>query len=192
MCQCRRHKARAMRRLQASAILRSPFETGQTNRKDMKQYSVLFVCMGNICRSPTADGVFRHQVAAQGLQDRVSVDSAGTHNYHPGSPPDPRSQEHAALRGYDLSGLRARQIRDADFDVFDLILAMDWDNLALVQDICPPQHMHKVRRLTEFCQVHDSPTVPDPYYDGPSAFEKVLDLVEDACNGLMLHVRKMV
>jgi len=156
----------------------------------MKQYAVLFVCMGNICRSPTADGVFRHMVAAQGLQDRVTVDSAGTHNYHPNSPPDSRTQAHAAKRGYDLSPLRARQIRNADFEMFDLILAMDWDNLALVQDICPAQHQKKVRRLTEFCLTHDSTVVPDPYYDGPSAFEHVLDLVEDACKGLMQHVKK--
>jgi protein-tyrosine phosphatase len=156
----------------------------------MKHFSVLFVCMGNICRSPTADGVFRHMVAAQGVQDRVTVDSAGTHNYHPDSPPDPRSQEHAAKRGYDLSALRARQIQQADFEKFDLILAMDWDNLALVQDICPPQHQKKVRRLTEFCLTSDSSVVPDPYYDGPAAFEQVLDLVEDACQGLLQQVKK--
>ncbi|RFO96880.1 phosphotyrosine protein phosphatase [Rhodoferax lacus] len=153
-------------------------------------YSVLFVCMGNICRSPTAAGVFRHKVQALGLQDHVTVDSAGTHNYHPNSPPDARSQEHAARRGYDLSPLRARQIRDADFEAFDLILAMDWDNLALLQDICPPEHQKKLRRLTEFCLTSDSPVVPDPYYDGAPAFEHVLDLVEDACEGLVRHVRK--
>ena len=95
------------------------------------------------------------------------------------------------MRGYDLSSLRARQIQAADFEVFDLILAMDWDNLALVQDICPPQHQRKVRRLTEFCLTHDSPVVPDPYYGGPSDFEHVLDLVEDACMGLMQHVKKI-
>lgn len=156
----------------------------------MKPYSILFVCMGNICRSPTADGVLRHMVVAEGLKERVTVDSAGTHNYHPGSPPDPRSQEHAALRGYDLSTLRARQISESDFEAFDLILAMDWDNLARLQDLCPTQHLCKIRRLTEFCLAHNSPVVPDPYYDGPSAFEHVLDLVEDACNGLMQHVRK--
>lgn len=156
----------------------------------MKHYSVLFVCMGNICRSPTADGVFRHMVAAQGLQDRVTVDSAGTHNYHPNSPPDARSQEHAAMRGYDLSTLRARQIQQSDFEKFDLILAMDWDNLALVQSICPCGLERKVRRLTEFCLTYEATVVPDPYYDGPSAFEEVLDLVEDACKGLMQHVRK--
>jgi protein-tyrosine phosphatase len=157
----------------------------------MKQYSVLFVCMGNICRSPTADGVFRHKVQQHGLQELVVVDSAGTHNYHPGSPPDSRSQEHAARRGYDLSDLRARQITDADFERFDLILAMDWDNLALIQDICPPKHQKKVRRMTEFCLNMDSPVVPDPYNDGPSAFELVLDLVEDASDGLIRHVQRV-
>ena len=106
----------------------------------MKTYSVLFVCMGNICRSPTAHGVFRHKVMAQGWEHQVQVDSAGTHNYHPGSPPDQRSQKHAALRGYDLSDLRARQIQDSDFERYDLILAMDWDNLALVQAECPDEH----------------------------------------------------
>lgn len=155
----------------------------------MKPYAILFVCMGNICRSPTADGVLRAKLAARGLDQRVQVDSAGTHNYHPGSPPDARSQKHAARRGYDLSALRARQIQDADFEHFDLILAMDWDNLALVQDQCPPEHQRKVRRLTEFCQLHDSPVVPDPYYGGDAGFEAVLDLVEDACDGLLAHVQ---
>ena len=158
----------------------------------MKPYSVLFVCMGNICRSPTADGVFRHKVRQHGLQAVVTVDSAGTHNYHPGSPPDPRSQEHAALRGYDLSTLRARQIKSADFETFDLILAMDWDNLALVQDICPRQHQKKVRRMTEFCLSLDSPVVPDPYYEGSAAFEHVLDLIEDASDGLIQHIQRTV
>lgn len=157
----------------------------------MTQYAVLFVCMGNICRSPTADGVLRHKVRAQGLQDWVRVDSAGTHNYHPDSPPDPRTQAHAAKRGYDLSRLRARQIVANDFEQFDLILAMDWDNLALVQALCPPQHQKKVRRLTEFCLTLDSSVVPDPYYDGPAAFEQVLDLVEDASDGLMQHIQRI-
>ena len=156
----------------------------------MKPYAILFVCMGNICRSPTADGVLRAKLQQLGLQSQVHVDSAGTHNFHPDSPPDARSQKHAARRGYDLSGLRARQICDADFEHFDLILAMDWDNLALVQDLCPPGYQSKVRRLTEFCQQLDSPVVPDPYYGGDADFEQVLDLVEDACDGLLLHVQK--
>ena len=155
-------------------------------------YSVLFVCMGNICRSPTADGVFQKKVLLAGLSNVVKVDSAGTHNYHPGSAPDERSQQHAYLRGYDLSALRARQIQGTDFEAFDLILAMDWDNLALLQDGCPPQHQHKLRRLTEFCQTLSSPVVPDPYYGGVGGFENVLDLVEDACEGLLGHVRRQL
>lgn len=156
----------------------------------MNTVSVLFVCMGNICRSPTAHGVFRHKVGLRGWSDAVAVDSAGTHNYHPGSPPDERSQAHAAKRGYDLSDLRARQIQDADFEAFDLILAMDRDNLALLREQCPPAHLHKVRRLTEFCLQFDSPVVPDPYYSGAKDFEQVLDLVEDACDGLLQHLSR--
>jgi protein-tyrosine phosphatase len=154
----------------------------------IKPRSILFVCMGNICRSPTAHGVFRHKVQQQGLDRTISVDSAGTHNYHPNSPPDERSQVHAAKRGYNLSDLRARQITAADFDRHDLILVMDWDNLALVEDICPPQHRGKVRRLTEFCLNMDSPVVPDPYYGGTAGFDHVLNLVEDACEGLLCHL----
>ena len=156
------------------------------------KYSVLFVCMGNICRSPTAHGVFRQKVIEQGLALQVTVDSAGTHNYHPDSPPDERSQAHAATRGYDLSDLRARQIQDEDFERYDLILIMDWDNLALVEDVCPPKYLGKVRRLTEFCMQHDSPVVPDPYYGGSHEFDHVLDLVEDACEGLIKHVKQKV
>jgi protein-tyrosine phosphatase len=155
-------------------------------------YSILFVCMGNICRSPTADGVFRQKVAEQSLGRQVRVDSAGTHNYHPGSPPDARAQAAAVRRGYDLSSLRARQIAAADYATFDLILVMDHDNLAALQDDCPPEHQHKLRRLTEFCQVHQTLVVPDPYYGGPDGFEQVLDLVEDACEGLLAHVRRQV
>lgn len=153
------------------------------------RYRVLFVCMGNICRSPTAHGVFETLVARAGLSDQVHVDSAGTHSYHVGATPDARSQEHALKRGYDLSGQRARQLRAADFDDFDLVLAMDWDNLALAQTMCPPQHEHKLRRLADFFQRHDSPVVPDPYLGGTQGFEDVLDLVEDGCEGLLRHVQ---
>lgn len=155
----------------------------------MKQ-RVLFVCMGNICRSPTAHGVLRQRVRDRGLDGLVEVDSAGTHNYHPGEAPDARAQRHAARRGVDLADLRARQIRDADFAAHDLILAMDWDNLALAQDLCPPEHAHKLRRITEFCLRSDSPVVPDPYYGGDAGFEQVLDLVEDACDGLLQHIER--
>jgi protein-tyrosine phosphatase len=155
-------------------------------------YAILFVCMGNICRSPTADGVFRQKVADHGLNDLVRVDSAGTHNYHPGSPPDGRAQAAAARRGYDLSALRARQVQAADYATFDLILVMDHDNLTALQENCPKQDQHKLRLLTEFCQEHKASVVPDPYYGGADGFEQVLDLVEDACEGLLVHVRQQV
>ena len=158
----------------------------------MSRYAILFVCMGNICRSPTAHGVFRHKITHIRQAHSVVVDSAGTHNYHPGEPPDTRTQRHAAQRGYDLSDLRARQITDEDFARYDLILAMDWDNLALAQDLCPPAHAHKLRRMTEFCLQFDSPVVPDPYYGGSQGFEEVLDLVEDACEGLLRHVQRQL
>jgi len=158
----------------------------------MNTFAVLFVCMGNICRSPTAHGVFRHKVLQAGLGQVVRVDSAGTHNYHPGSEPDARSMKHAAKRGYDLQDLRARQITELDFDAHDLILTMDWDNLALVQHQCPPQHQRKVKRFTDFCLQHNAQEVPDPYYGGAQGFDHVLDLVEDASEGLLLHVQSLL
>lgn len=147
--------------------------------------SVLMVCMGNICRSPTAEAVLRHKLRAAGLEARVQVDSAGTHAWHAGAPPDMRSQRHATRRGYDLSALRAREVVDADFTRFDLILAMDWDNLALLEERCPPELQHKLQRLTQFARRHDSPVVPDPYSGGADGFEQVLDLIEDACDGFI-------
>ncbi len=153
-----------------------------------ERYLLTFVCMGNICRSPTADGVMRHKVAARHWQHWIKVDSAGTHAHHLGQAPDPRSQQHARRRGYDLSMLRARQLTPEDFDVSDLVLVMDWDNLALAESLCPQHQRRKLRRLTEFCLQHDSPVVPDPYYGGSQGFEHVLDLVEDACEGLLVHI----
>ena len=155
-------------------------------------FRVVFVCMGNICRSPTAHGVFAAKLRLAGLADRVQVASAGTHNYHPGEPPDPRSQRHARRRGYELSALRARALNPADLDTADLVLVMDDDNLSAVLQRCPPAHRAKVRRLTSFCQVHTSAVVPDPYYGGADGFDRVLDLVEDACDGLLLHVRQQL
>jgi protein-tyrosine phosphatase len=146
--------------------------------------------MGNICRSPTAHGVFRDLVNARGLHHQIRIDSAGTHNYHPGSPPDKRSQKHAIKRGYDLSDLRARQIGELDYERHDLLLAMDWDNLSLAQQHCPPDHQRKLRRLTEFCKTHHAAVVPDPYYGGDAGFEHVLDLIEDACEGLLEHIQQ--
>jgi protein-tyrosine phosphatase len=154
-----------------------------------ESFSVLFVCMGNICRSPTAHGVFREQIRLAGLSDRVRVSSAATHDYHPGEPPDPRSVKHAKDRGYDLSDLRARVLSPDDFRRADLVLVMDHDNLAIVNERCPANEQHKVMRLVEFCRVHTVAAVPDPYFGGPDAFEEVLDLLEDACQGLLESVR---
>jgi len=150
---------------------------------------VLMVCMGNICRSPTAEGVLRRKLQAAGLEELVVVDSAGTHAYHVGEPPDHRSVHHARLRGYDLTPLRARRVSDEDFEHFDLILAMDHDNFALLDEQCPPQHRAKLKRLTEFARHHDTPEVPDPYYGAANGFERVLDLIEDACDGLVAHLK---
>ena len=155
----------------------------------MKTCAVLMVCMGNICRSPTAEGVFRHLVRREGLQDRIHVDSAGTHDYHVGAPPDERSSRHAALRGYDLSALRARQVQARDFERFDLLLAMDWQNLELLQEDCPDAHRHKLRRLMEFAPAELGEVVADPYYGGRQGFETVLDHVEAACQGLLRHLK---
>jgi protein-tyrosine phosphatase len=159
---------------------------------------VLMVCMGNICRSPTAEGVLRHKLQAWGLDQLVEVDSAGTHANHVGHAPDARAMKHALQRGYDLGRLRARKVSPQDFTRFDLLLAMDWDNLALLEEACPPEPAmrRRLRRLTEFLPL-DSPlagaqTVPDPYYGGPQGFEHVLDLVEAACDGLLLHLQHLV
>ena len=146
---------------------------------------VLMVCMGNICRSPTAHGVFEKMVAQAGLAGRIEVDSAGTHDYHVGRPPDERAQQHAARRGYDLSAQRARQLKAQDFDDFDLVLVMDDANQHAARALCPPGQRHKLRRLTGFCTRHRASEVPDPYYGGAAGFEAVLDLVEDACDGVL-------
>ena len=152
---------------------------------------VLMVCLGNICRSPTAEAVLRHKLRRAGLHERIAVDSAGTHgHWHAGEAPDPRSQAHAVTRGYDLSALRARQVVAADFDQFDLILAMDADNLAQLEELCPPPARTKLGRLTEHCRSRDCPEVPDPYSGGVDDFERVLDLVEDACDGLVDLLRR--
>ena len=158
----------------------------------MSQFSVLFVCMGNICRSPTAHGVFRQRVARAGLADKVRIDSAGTHGSHRGEPPDARAQIQARKRGYALADLRSRQITDGDFRSFDLLLAMDYDNLAELRPRCPPEQQHRLRRMTEFCLRNTSAAVPDPYYGNAQGFDHVLDLLEDACDGLLAHVQREI
>jgi len=151
---------------------------------DLK-YRILFVCMGNICRSPTAEAIFYRRLADRELLQKVKIDSAGTHNFHLDAPPDERSQMHALKRGYDMSHLRARQVVHSDFEEFDLLLTMDWDNRALLEERCPAQHLHKVRGLAEFLQTSQASVIPDPYYGGDQGFEHVLDLIEEACEGLM-------
>ena len=142
---------------------------------------VLFVCTGNICRSPTAEGVLRH--LAEKMSIAVQVESAGTHDYHVGNPPDERAQHHARGRGYDLSAQRARQVRRRDFEEFDLIVAMDRGHLRALQAMAPQRHHARIRL---FVQGRD---VPDPYYGGPEGFEQVLDMVEAACLGLLSEMR---
>ena len=154
-----------------------------------KKYAVLMVCTGNICRSPTAEGVLRHRVEQAGLADRVHIDSAGTHDYHVGSPPDERSSHHASLRGYDLTAQRARQVRAADFERFDLILAMDDGHMELLEGDCPPQHRHKLRRMMDFAPPGLADEVADPYYGGKEGFETVLDHIEAASDGVLRRIR---
>jgi protein-tyrosine phosphatase len=151
----------------------------------MLRQRILFVCMGNICRSPTAEGVARSLAGARGLAAWFEFDSAGTHGYHVGSPPDPRARTAAAQRGYDLSALRARQVAPADFERFDRILAMDRDNLALLRQACPKEERGKLALFLDFSVRFDLDEVPDPYYGGAEGFERVLDLVEDAAHGLL-------
>lgn len=155
-----------------------------------KKTSVLFVCMGNICRSPTAEGVFRAQAITAGLEAALFIDSAGTHAYHVGSAPDARSQLFAAKRGYDLSQQRARQVNAKDFVAFDYLLAMDKDNLALLHAACPPEHRHKLALFMHYAHNTAAAEVPDPYHGGARGFDIVLDYIEDASQGLIDVLRK--
>jgi protein-tyrosine phosphatase len=151
---------------------------------------ILFVCMGNICRSPTAEGVFRAMLAREAPDLVVEVDSAGTTGYHVGEPPDSRTCAAASRRGYDLSPLRARIVEPRDFEEFDLILAMDLHNLKVLHRRAPAHARERVRLFLEFSPDSSVSEVPDPYYGGPNGFEEVLDLVEAASQGLLVHVRQ--
>ncbi len=157
-----------------------------------RQIKVLFVCMGNLCRSPMAEGVFRGQVAQAGLDGLIAIDSAGTHDYHVGEPPDPRAQQAAGRRGYDLSLLRGRQVARADLSEFDYVLAMDATNLRALERLCPSQHAHKLKLFMEFGANVALREVPDPYYGGEQGFERVLDMVEEASQGLLAHLRGLI
>jgi protein-tyrosine phosphatase len=149
---------------------------------------ILFVCMGNICRSPTAEGVFRRLVAERAPGMEIEVDSAGTHDYHVGDPPDPRSVAAAARRGVDLRRLRARAIRDEDFERFDLIIAMDRLNRETLLERSPVPFRERIRLFMEFAGDSEVEDVPDPYYGGALGFERVLDLAEEAAAGLLDEV----
>lgn len=151
---------------------------------------VLFVCMGNICRSPTAEGVFRHLVNNAGLEQHIHIDSAGTHAYHIGNPPDQRAQATALKRNIDLSSLRARQVHSQDFSEFDYVLAMDNSNLHELHVICPANARTRPDLFLSYAQQTSEREVPDPYYGGAQGFEHVLDLVEDASQGLLASIRQ--
>ncbi len=146
--------------------------------------------MGNICRSPTAEGVFRRKVQEQGLTETIQIDSSGTHGYHVGAAPDARAQKAASVRGYDLSRLVGRQVSDQDFESFDYILAMDQENLNNLHYRCPDEHRHKLALFLSFSAKYRDQEVPDPYYGGPRGFEHVLDMVEDAAAGLLEEIRR--
>ena len=146
--------------------------------------------MGNICRSPTAHGVFRALLEREGLAELISVDSAGTHAYHVGSGPDKRAMETARRRGIDLSDLIARRVAPEDFDAFDYVVCMDQDNYLSLSEICPRQHVEKIHLFMDFAPAMRTREVPDPYYGGPSGFERVFDLVEAAAEGLLEEIRR--
>lgn len=167
----------------SAATHRHPGGAQRQKEGDVKR--ILFVCTGNICRSPTAEGVALHQVARRGLQHAIEIDSAGTQGYHVGEQPDPRARKIAAKRGYDLSPLRARKLEVADFQHFDLLLAMDEGHLAFMRELSPPVYHGKIGMFMHYARKHRRDDVPDPYYGGDAGFEKVLDYCEDAVEGLL-------
>ncbi|MEI6560026.1 MAG: low molecular weight protein-tyrosine-phosphatase [Rhodospirillaceae bacterium] len=151
---------------------------------------VLFVCTGNICRSPTAEGVFRRMIEEAGLVGRVGTDSAGTESFHVGEPPDARSCQAARARGYPIDDLRARQIRPRDFESFDLILAMDRGHLSQLRRLCPPDLAGRLKLFLDYAPWAGASDVPDPYYGGPGGFTRVLDLIEAGCRGVLEAVER--
>lgn len=155
-------------------------------------YRVLLVCMGNICRSPTAEGVLRQFIRINNLGDIVEVDSAGTHGYHVGEAPDSRTQRAAAMRGYNLSQLRARKVARQDLDYFDLILAMDKSNLDNLQRLATPEQQGRIKLFMDYARNFDDNEVPDPYYGLGHGFDLVLDMVEDASRGLIEEIKQQL
>lgn len=158
----------------------------------MKEFSVLFVCMGNIRRSPTAEAVFRHSLVQNALEDFIEADSAGTEAYHVGDAPDIRARQTALKRGYDMSGIRARQITPSDFKRFDLILAMDNRVLSALLPLCPSEYADRLKPYVTYALKYTVEGVPDPYYGGSGGFERVLDLIEDVTGGLIETLKKRI
>lgn len=154
------------------------------------EIKVLFVCMGNICRSPTAEGVFQKLIEDEQIAHRIQLDSAGTHAYHVGEPPDHRAQDSAKRRGIDLSRLRARKVKEADFELFDYVIAMDVANRDALLTICPEEHSQKISLFMDYTPVFEQSSVPDPYYGGKSGFETVLDMIEAASQGLLNRIKE--
>ena len=155
-----------------------------------KKVRVLFVCMGNICRSPLAHGFFEQLVEQAGLGASIEVDSAGTHSYHVGDPPDERARQSALRRGFDIGHQRARRAQVPDFEHFDYVLAMDDENYRCLEHLSGTTHQHKLKLLLEFAPHLNEREVPDPYYGGASGFERVIDLVEEAARGLLADIRQ--
>ena len=155
---------------------------------EVRKIRVLFCCMGNICRSPTAQGVFAHLVRRRSLEWMIEVDSAGTHGYHIGSAPDPRALSAALKRGIDISDQRARMLTSADFAEFDYVLVMDRENMAIAEEICSPTHAEKLQLLLSYAPHLGIEEVPDPYYGGAAGFERVLDMIEAASEGLLNRI----
>jgi protein-tyrosine phosphatase len=158
----------------------------------MSKIKVLFCCMGNICRSPLAHGYFAHLVAQHGLNESIEVDSAGTHAYHVGNPPDPRSQQTALRHGIDISTQRARQASSDDLREFDFVIAMDNENLTLLRQRCPAGHEAKITLFMDHAPQRGEREVPDPYYGGAEGFEQVFDMVQEAAHGLLARVREQL
>ncbi len=157
--------------------------------KENEKVSVLMVCMGNICRSPTAEGVFVKLVKEHQLETEIRVDSAGTHAYHVGDAPDPRAQRIALKRGVNLGKLKARRVKLVDFEKFDYILAMDRENLVHLETMCPDQYMHKLNLFLFYAESKLESEVPDPYYGNSNGFERVLDMIEGASLGLLNKIK---
>ncbi|KAI3461312.1 hypothetical protein Pfo_017975 [Paulownia fortunei] len=182
--------------VKASSMASSPSTASDDNTQTTKPFSVLFVCLGNICRSPAAEGVFTHLVKQKNLDSKFKIDSAGTINYHEGNQADPRMRAASKRRGIEITSI-SRPIRPSDFRDFDLILAMDRQNREDIlgaferwrhRETLPADAAKKVQLMCSYCKRHNETEVPDPYYGGQQGFEKVLDLLEDACESLLENI----